>query len=75
MTMFNEMNPFARWLAKKVQKMNKSNRIYGIEITKPKAFELDYKNEQEWLEKVFKSRLRITRKKDKLYVWLKKIKI
>ena len=55
--------------------MNKSNRIYAIEITHPIAFELDYENEQEWLDKVFKQRLSITRKKNKLYVWLKKNKL
>lgn len=55
--------------------MNKSNRIYAIEITNPIAFEIDYENEQEWLDKVFKPRLSITRNKDKLYVWVKKIKV
>lgn len=55
--------------------MNKSNRIYAIEITNPIAFEIDYENEQEWLEKVFKPRLSITRNKNKLYVWVKKNKL
>jgi hypothetical protein len=63
------------WLPKERKKMNKSNRIYAITITNPIAFELDYDNEQEWLEKVFKPRLRITRNKDKLYVWVKKSKL
>ena len=63
------------WLPKERKKMNKSNRIYAIEITNPLAFEIDYENEQEWLEKVFKPRLSITRNKDKLYVWVKKIKV
>lgn len=63
------------WLPKERKKMNKSNRIYAIEITNPIAFELDYENEQEWLEKVFKPRLSITRKNNKLYVWVKKNKL
>lgn len=63
------------WLSKKRKHMNKSNRIYAIEITNPIAFELDYENEQEWLNKVFKPRLSITRNKNKLYVWVKKNKL